>query len=167
MLITHLGLTRDPPQKWFPFLHTRGQRSYTAQQSVFYRLKHHQLSDSPVSEAHCPRRVPGNPVHDTQPRWLQAVLPLPALTKLHLLCVHKKVTYYCKNTWEGLLWTSRWCFIFIQKLTYGFSHGHFLSSCLETTRNRWIVTTQCIKLLWGSQNRRRKRSYVPHCLMAQ
>lgn len=36
MLITHLGLTRDPPQKWFPFLRTRGQRSYTAQQSVFY-----------------------------------------------------------------------------------------------------------------------------------
>lgn len=36
VLITHLGLTRDPPQKWFPFLHTGGQRSDTARQSVFY-----------------------------------------------------------------------------------------------------------------------------------
>lgn len=27
MLITHLGLTKDPPQKWFPFLHRRGQKS--------------------------------------------------------------------------------------------------------------------------------------------
>lgn len=32
VLITHLGLTRDPPQKWFPFLHVEGHWSNVAQQ---------------------------------------------------------------------------------------------------------------------------------------
>lgn len=29
VLITHRELTMDPPQKWFPFLHKKGQRSHT------------------------------------------------------------------------------------------------------------------------------------------
>lgn len=105
---------------------------------VHGQLKHHHLSDSPVSEAHCPWRIPGNPIHDAQPRLLDAVLSLPTLTKLDLLCVHKKGDILLERTHEKAVSTSKSCFIFIQKLTYWFSHGHFLSSCLKTTRNRLI-----------------------------
>lgn len=92
VLITHLAFTRDPPQKWFPFLHTRGQRSYrgTAECICTCSWPAQTPLDWPVPEAHCPWRIPGNPIHNPQPGNLEAVLSLPALTKPTGLCFHKR-----------------------------------------------------------------------------
>lgn len=156
MLITHLELTSDPPQKWFPFLDTEVRRSHTGQPGVFnlFRGRPCRLSRSPVSEAHRPRRVSRNPTHDPQPRPRSAVVSLSTLTELDLLCVHKKARRSKTNITatidevaccrlENLTpYSSR-------KLTYWFSQGHFLSSCLKTSRNRWIVKSPASKQkLW-------------------
>lgn len=61
-------------------------------------VKHHQLSDSPVSQAHRPRWVPRNPIHYAHyGTRMGPVFSLSTLTKLHVFCDHKKVTQYCKT----------------------------------------------------------------------
>lgn len=90
VLITHLELTKDPPQKWFPFLH-RETRWRTAQQRL-RRVCGNTWSPphTPVPEAHGPRRVSRKAVHDTPHSPQHAVLSFPTLTELNLLCVHNR-----------------------------------------------------------------------------
>ena len=147
VLITHLGLTRDPPQKWFPFLHTRGRRSYTAQQQDVFDL----LITS--SQTHLSLRLtvhgelPGIPFtirnrvfgvrSSLFPHSLNSTLS--AFTKRRHIFVRKKQK---ENAWESRLSTMKCCLQLIQKLTYWLSHGHFLSSCLETQETDELLNCQ-------------------------
>lgn len=85
----------DPPQKWFPFLH-RIVRSHTPAR---VQLTHRQTPNTPVPEAHCPRRVAWHAVNDAQNGGLGAVLSLPTFAELHLLCRHTAAVRYRGGAW--------------------------------------------------------------------
>lgn len=149
MLITHLGFTRDPPQKWFPFLHRRGQMSYKTQQHSVFDLFmaglntiKHQTHLSLRLTVH--GELPGTPLtirilvlwkrSSLFPHSLNSTFSVSTKRWYSIIVKKKKKK---KEKMRNLVVSC--CLILIQKLTYWFSHGHFLSSCLEKRRKRWIM----------------------------
>lgn len=97
VLITHREFTRDPPQKWFPFL--QEGRSDVRRCMAQERIHLSSVAEAaarkgcpPISEAHCPRRVAWDSAYNPQ-LSLKTVVPLAALAELHLLCTRSLYMY--------------------------------------------------------------------------
>lgn len=136
VLITHREFTREPPQKWFPFLHTNRSGVIHSTAECFDSPSPNAISCRPDLSLRLTvhGEFPGIPfTMRSRVTGMRLSLFPHSLNSTGSVFTKRDDTSELKPSREACGYLSS---VFIYKLTYCFCQGQRLSSCLKATTNK-------------------------------